>query len=111
MVKTVKVGSQPTGVAVTPNGNYVYATNYGSNTVSVIKTSNNTVVKTVKVGGKPISGHDQCQWERSLCRQLQLQHRERHKDLHQRRGEDGGGWPLSNRGRHHSRRKRRLCDQ
>ena len=34
---TVTVGSNPEGVAVTPNGNYAYVTNEGGTTVSVIK--------------------------------------------------------------------------
>ena len=35
---TVTVGSKPTGVAVTPNGQYAYVTNSGGGTVSVIST-------------------------------------------------------------------------
>jgi len=35
------------GVAITPNGSDAYVTNPASNAVSVIKTSTNTVVKTV----------------------------------------------------------------
>ena len=52
VVKTVMVGSEPSGVAITPNGSDAYVTN-GSGTVSVIKTSTNTVVKTVAVGSGP----------------------------------------------------------
>ena len=36
---TVTVGSEPGGVAVTPNGAYAYVTNLGSNSVSVISTA------------------------------------------------------------------------
>ena len=46
VVKTVRVGNSPDGIAITPNGNDAYVGNSGSNTVSVIKTSTNTVVKT-----------------------------------------------------------------
>jgi DNA-binding beta-propeller fold protein YncE len=38
VVATVTVGSEPTGVTVTPNGDYVFVTNAGSDTVSVIST-------------------------------------------------------------------------
>ena len=34
---TVTVGTDPYGVAITPDGNYAYVTNYGSDTVSVIQ--------------------------------------------------------------------------
>jgi YVTN family beta-propeller protein len=53
VVKTVPVGREPEGVAITPNGSYAYVANVGSGTVSVIKTSTDTVVKTVEVGGVP----------------------------------------------------------
>jgi len=41
-------------VAVTPNGEYVYVTNKGSDTVSVIPTSSNMVTATVPVGTGPL---------------------------------------------------------
>ena len=50
MVATVPVGSDLIGVAVTPDGAFVYVTNTGSDTVSVIATATNTVVATVQVG-------------------------------------------------------------
>ena len=53
VVATVAVGSQPLGVAVTPNGAHVYVTNHSSSTVSVIDTATNTVVATVPVGSFP----------------------------------------------------------
>ena len=64
VVATVPVGHQspclavsasvpaPT-VAVTPSGAFAYITNCGDNTVSVINTSNNTVVAIVPVGNSP----------------------------------------------------------
>ena len=53
MTATVPVGSQPFGVAVTPDGALVYVTNPGNNTISVIDTSTNTVIDTVTVGSTP----------------------------------------------------------
>lgn len=54
VVKTIRVGSTPTGVAITPNGKYVYVTNGGSNTVSMINASTNTVLRTISVGRSPV---------------------------------------------------------
>jgi YVTN family beta-propeller protein len=50
VVATVSVGTNPFGVAMTPDGSRVYVTNEGSNTVSVIDTATNTVTATVPVG-------------------------------------------------------------
>jgi YVTN family beta-propeller protein len=47
VVDTVTVGFFPAGVAVSPDGSRVYVANFGGNSVSVINTSNNTVVATV----------------------------------------------------------------
>jgi len=47
---TVDVGRAPSGVAVTPDGSHVYVVNAIDGTVSVIQTSDNTVVDTVDVG-------------------------------------------------------------
>jgi YVTN family beta-propeller protein/VCBS repeat-containing protein len=47
LVKTVKVGAEPTGMAITPDGNYLYVANYRSNTVSVIDTAKNNVSATI----------------------------------------------------------------
>lgn len=53
----VKVGKTPTGVSVamTPRGEKLYVTNYGSNSVSVIATSVSSprIIKTLAVGSKP----------------------------------------------------------
>jgi YVTN family beta-propeller protein len=54
LITNVNVGSNPRGVAITPDGAFVYATNFGGGTVSVIQTSDNTVVATVTVGGSPL---------------------------------------------------------
>lgn len=55
VVATVPVGTQPAGVAITPNGAFAYVANsgMGSSSVSVIKTFTNEVVATVPVGHTP----------------------------------------------------------
>jgi YVTN family beta-propeller protein len=64
VVATVTVGQGPLGVAVTPDNEEVYVTNFGQdatlvpggvegNTVSVIRTSSNKVVATIPVGNLP----------------------------------------------------------
>jgi YVTN family beta-propeller protein len=50
---TLTVGSYPEGVAVTPNGAYVYVTNSGSGTVSVISSDTNAVTATLTIGNQP----------------------------------------------------------
>ncbi|WP_180235484.1 YncE family protein, partial [Bacillus cereus] len=53
VVATVPVGSNPFGVAITPDGSFAYVINGGSGNVSVIDISTNTVVATVPVGSNP----------------------------------------------------------
>jgi len=52
---TIAVGSGPygPGIAVSPNGDFVYVSNFGSNSVSVIKTSDNSVID-IPVGNNPM---------------------------------------------------------
>ena len=45
----------PKGIAVNPAGTRVYVANSGSNSISVIDTTSNTVINTVDVGEEP--GH------------------------------------------------------
>ena len=52
---STSVGSEPYGIALSPNGDYAYVANYISNTVSVIQTSTNAVTDTVTVGTAPFS--------------------------------------------------------
>ncbi|MHB1472413.1 MAG: YncE family protein, partial [Dermatophilaceae bacterium] len=54
VMATITVGTGPIGVAVTPNGSYVYVANGGAGTVSVIATATNTVTATITVGTSPI---------------------------------------------------------
>ncbi len=44
VIDTISVGDGPYGVAVTPDGSYVYVTNSYDDTVSVIQTSDDSVV-------------------------------------------------------------------
>ena len=53
VVGSITVGSNPFGVAITPDGTKVFVTNYGSNNVSVINTATNTVIATITVGSQP----------------------------------------------------------
>ena len=50
---TVSVGTAPYSVALNPNTNTIYVTNYNSNNVSVINGATNTVTTTVTVGTNP----------------------------------------------------------
>src|ERR1700724_3193693 len=51
----LSVGSQPAGVAVTPDGKYAYVTNNGSNTVSIIDIATNTGIGSITLGSHPAS--------------------------------------------------------
>jgi YVTN family beta-propeller protein len=54
VISTIPVGKGPYGkIAITPDGELAYVSNYGDGTVSVIKTSDNSVMDTIAVGGKP----------------------------------------------------------
>ena len=46
----ITVGSDPTGVAITPNGPAAYAANYGDGTVTPIDTATNTAGPPITVG-------------------------------------------------------------
>lgn len=50
---TITVGANPQGLAISPDGGYVYVCNSGSNSVSVIDTATNTVSTTVTVASSP----------------------------------------------------------
>ena len=51
---TIPVGVMPTDIAYDPDNNNLYVTNFGSNSVSVINDSTNTVVENISVGAGPI---------------------------------------------------------
>lgn len=53
VIDVVPVGSDPLGIAVTPDKKFAYVANSGSNNVSVIATSTNTVIDTISTGGSP----------------------------------------------------------
>jgi YVTN family beta-propeller protein len=53
VIATIPVGLSPNGIAVTPDGAFVYVANEGGTTVSVIDTAVNAVVETVTVGLSP----------------------------------------------------------
>jgi len=50
---TIPVGTNPYGVAVSPDGSTAYVTNASNNNVSVIATATNTVTATIPVGTSP----------------------------------------------------------
>ncbi|MDQ6868672.1 MAG: YncE family protein [Pseudomonadota bacterium] len=54
VMTTLTVGTNPSGVAVTPDGTHAYVSNNGDNNVSVIDTATNTVeAATIAVGVSP----------------------------------------------------------
>ncbi len=53
IVANISVNKNPLGVAVTPDGSFVYTTNHGNSFVSIIDTNTNTVVANVTVGVNP----------------------------------------------------------
>jgi YVTN family beta-propeller protein len=52
-IATVQVGQEPSGIAVTPDGAFVYVVNRTSQTISVIDTQTNTVVATLAMSEVP----------------------------------------------------------
>jgi YVTN family beta-propeller protein len=54
VVATVNVGNSPSGVAVASDGVYIYVTNSGDGTVSVIDAKSTEVVKVLPVGSNPV---------------------------------------------------------
>ena len=53
VIATMTVGTKPTGVAVNPNTNLIYVSNFISNSLSVIDGATNTVVSTIPVNSGP----------------------------------------------------------
>lgn len=52
-VKTIKTGDMPSGIAVSPDGKFVYITNMASKDITVIKSENDAVEKTMPFNGLP----------------------------------------------------------
>lgn len=52
-VDSIKVGSTPAGIAISPDDSRVYVTNSGSSTVSVIDTALNKEISRITVGSQP----------------------------------------------------------
>jgi YVTN family beta-propeller protein len=53
VLKSIKVGANPQGIAVLPNGKFVYVANSGANTISVIDTAKGGVIKTITLSHQP----------------------------------------------------------
>ncbi|MEO8605270.1 MAG: beta-propeller fold lactonase family protein [bacterium] len=54
VLRSISVGSEPDGIAVSPDGSRVYVSNFASDSVSVIDTASDTVVATIAVGDGPV---------------------------------------------------------
>jgi len=52
-ITAIPVGTNPFGVAVSPDGTTAYVSNNSSGTVSVINLATNAVIQTISVGGQP----------------------------------------------------------
>ena len=50
---TIKTGSGPFEIAVTPDRKYAYVVNKRDNTAQVIKRKTNTIIRTIQVGKSP----------------------------------------------------------
>ncbi|WP_339490410.1 beta-propeller fold lactonase family protein, partial [Pseudomonas sp. RL_5y_Pfl2_70] len=50
---TIPVGNEPGGIVAHPDGSFVYVCNFKGDSVSVIDTASQTVIKTLSVGGEP----------------------------------------------------------
>jgi len=55
VIATIPVGNQPSGIAYDLASKEMYVSNFASNTVSVIDTSNNHVIAYISVGNKPVT--------------------------------------------------------
>jgi YVTN family beta-propeller protein len=52
-IKTIELGEWPSGVAISPDGRYVYVTNMISKNVSVINSEDDKIERTIKLNGLP----------------------------------------------------------
>lgn len=53
VIKTLDVGYTPFGLKYNPNNDYINVTNSNSDSVSLISSATNTVIKTIDVGDRP----------------------------------------------------------
>ena len=53
VVATIVVGDSPDGLALTPDGDFLYVTSTTDDTIWVINTATNTVTDTFAVGDRP----------------------------------------------------------
>ena len=53
--QTIAVGNYPAGMSLSDDGTQLWVTNYGSDNMTVINTSNNAVINTIGIGSGPIS--------------------------------------------------------
>ncbi len=58
VINSTSVGNDPEGVAFNPAGTLAYVTNYGSNTISVINTTIDSVTNTITVGNSLTVGSE-----------------------------------------------------
>jgi DNA-binding beta-propeller fold protein YncE len=53
--RTIKVGRNPTDIAIAPDGKFVYAANYQSQSITAIGTARSGMVKSMRVNGFPMA--------------------------------------------------------
>jgi YVTN family beta-propeller protein len=53
VLNTVRVGARPWGIAISPDGRYLYAANGPSDDVSVVDLSTEKEIARIKAGGSP----------------------------------------------------------
>ena len=53
--QTIAVGNYPAGMSLSEDGSQLWVTNYGTDNMSVINTSNNSLINTIGIGSGPIS--------------------------------------------------------
>jgi len=53
LLNTIKVGTRPWGMAISPDGKFLFVANGPSNDVSIVDLASETEVKRVKAGESP----------------------------------------------------------
>ena len=54
-LRAIKVGDEPSAIAITPDGKTAYVSNTVSGTVTPIRTATNTALKPIKAGRGPLA--------------------------------------------------------